>query len=176
MQDPEPIAKDVMPLEPVDTSRPLKDVMDSLNLQKALEELLKTREPKDDDSVDYTDVEYSCGGRKYIIHGDHFPIDDIIKFSKSSCKQCNGKGYTVSNVKKTLIPDVANYIVLAKVPIREMSEEQVKIWTEKEKLNPLLRIMLPCSCALNAAKKKDPNLFANDIGNIVLQISYTIGE
>ena len=156
---------------------PLREVMDEQNIGFLMQQIVKTRCPANDDTVSYSPVEYKFKDTTYVVQAIHVPIEDVAKYGQSSCKKCSyGKGYVIANVLKTSIPDPQNYVVMAKVPIRKFSPEQQKIWIEKEKLNPMLRIMLPCECALKWVGRRDPNLVSNVEGNIMFRLSYKVKD
>lgn len=154
----------------------LVEELDKPNFEIALKELMKTRRVIDESTVQYGTIEHSCGNKKYTITATHVPIDYVFPYAKGSCKQCNSKGYQVINIEKHRIANPQDYVMLSNVPIQDMTEDEQRIWREKEKLNKFWRVMLPCRCAVTRALLKEPDILTNPDGSILLRTSYEVEE
>lgn len=140
------------------------------------ERILKDRKVDMQDKVTYVDFDHLYEGVTYAIKPVHVPIDYIFKYGVSSCKQCVGKGYFVTKLFKRNIPKPADYVILSEQPIKNMTDEQKKMFIEMEKKKPLWRVMLPCSCALKKAQIKEPDLVMTADGHIIVRMTYTVAE
>jgi len=153
----------------------LSDVLDKAAFDILCKEIMKKRRVENDDVI-YELFDYKAKGATLEIKAEHVTIDEVFDYAKSSCKQCNGKGYYIINMEKRRIPNPEDYVVMAKEPINDMPEEMKKIWIEKEKKNKFWRVMLPCRCALKVAHAKDPDFLSNGEGNILVRVKYEIKE
>jgi hypothetical protein len=155
----------------------LHEIMDRNNFHMLTERVQKSRKVDRNDNVTYENFNQVYKDVSYDIKPVHVPIDYIFKYGSNSCKQCSyGKGYYVVNILKNKIPNPADYIILSDQPIKDMTDEQKKIFIELEKKKPFWRVLLPCNCAMRKAQAKEPDLLMNPTGNIVLRLTYTIAS
>jgi hypothetical protein len=153
--------------------RRIKDIFNTAEINSIVKRIYQTRKIDKDDKISYEGTETNKNGIKYKISAEHVPVERIMEYSKSGCRTCGGLGRKIVNILKSRIPDPENYVVLSNQPIGQMTEEQRKIWIEKEKKNPFWRILLPCRCALKNIEKTG-DIFSNPFGNITMRLDYEI--
>lgn len=153
---------------------PLSKILDRNNYRTLCEKVEKSRKVSDDGSMFFEDISYTYGGKSYRVLPIFMPVEDVKKYSKSSCNKCYGKGYAIHLKEKSKISNPQDYTLMATQPINNMTEEQKKIWIEKEKENKFWRVLLPCSCAVKNAAKKIPDFLFNNEGNILIRLEYEI--
>jgi len=153
---------------------PLSDILDSIHMNNLYQRIIETRVIHKDDSITYGTVLYPFKDNEYEVTGEHVSVDYVFKFAKSSCNFCSSKGYGIHNIEKSKLSNPEDYTIVSKQPVNTMSEDQKKIWIEKEKRNPLWRVLLPCHCVLRKAAEKEPNLIFNNARNIIIRVTYRI--
>ncbi|MBD3261058.1 MAG: hypothetical protein GF334_05150 [Candidatus Altiarchaeales archaeon] len=145
----------------------LKQIQDS-------RKVIESRKLTDIDGVEYGSVEHIDKDKsvKYTIRGVHVPMDKIFKYARGNCNTCNSKGYTVVHIDKKYVKEPGDYVLVSSEPVDGLSKEEMGIWREKMAREKAWRAMLPCQCALKKALKKEPDLYANELGNIIVRIEY----
>ena len=146
----------------------LRDLLDESNFRFVVDRIMKTRKNEGDDRVSYEPFTHKTGTMEIDINPVHVPTDTLFKEAKSSCKDCNSKGYQVHLIPKQRIRNPEDYIVLSEVPFRDLSEEEKKKIIEQEAKKTTWKVMLPCRCAVKRALMKDNSLLVNELGNIVV--------
>lgn len=149
------------------------DTFDPYVEQMIYNNLMNTRKCIGDDKFEYTTQEIIKDDIKYKITASHIPLDKIKLYSKSSCNICFGKGFRIIAIEKEKIPNVEDFMMVSSYDIRNASEEQKKIFIEKEKKNKNWRVALPCKCTIKNMKKKNLQVVCNNMGNIVFEVSCT---
>lgn len=161
---------------------PLDSLIDNTSQQVIFNQFIKNRKSDDKDQITYQDIPWKIGEKEYTIKAQPVTIEEIAKKAKSSCNSCNSKGYIIRIIEKSKTPDPENYIVLSDVPFRSLSEDEKKVWVEKQKQSKTWKIALPCICAMKRYIKALMNQTTSDIimytqqYNIVMKISYEIKE
>lgn len=158
----------------------IKDLINPAVLKELLKQIqdsrkvVENRKLTDIDGVEYGSVEHTDTDRhvKYIIRGVHVPMDEIFKYAQSNCKECNSKGYKICHIDKRHVRDPGDFVLVSTEPLDDLSKEEMKLWREKMAREKAWRAMLPCQCALKKALRKEPDLRASDLGNILVRIEY----
>lgn len=152
--------------------KPLSELVDRHSYGTLCNNVLKTRKVDGDGHATYDKLEHKHGDTVYMVEAIPVSIDEIKNYAKPNCNKCTEKGYYVMRVEKSKIKDPENYYMVASQPINAMSEEQRKIWIEKEKKNKYWRILYPCPCALKRAADKIDDFVHNPAGNITFRLEY----
>jgi len=158
------------------TSKELSEIFGETELKFILQEVMKTRKVSSTDVVSYTPIDKEKDGVKYVIKAEDVPIRELMGYATSSCRGCNGKGYSVRQVDKSKIPNPQDFVILSDRPIEGMTEAEKKLWLEVEKKKKLWRVMLPCYCTIKGISKKQSLISANALGNIVVRITYEVKQ
>lgn len=158
-----------------EVKKPLHEIVDDNNFKIITSRILKSRKMGDNDTVTYEVFDQLVGDKIYTITPEHVPMDYLYRYAKSKCS-CNGKGYYVTNIMKNKLQNAGDFVLLADRPINEMTDEQKKLYIEAEKKKTMWRVMLPCKCALTGAMKKEPDILANQTGNVVIRINYEVKD
>jgi hypothetical protein len=144
-----------------------------------ISKILEARKVRDDgsrltdpDGVDFDEIEYGIVGAKLFIHPRHVTVDEVSSHARSSCKDCNGKGYSIINIAKAILNNPSQYTILSQRSLEGLDEEQSKQIIEEEKQRSTWRVLLPCYCALRRAREKIPNFFANKDGSITFAVDW----
>lgn len=155
--------------------KPIQEVFDRNNLNHIVDQLTKTkRYDPPTNGIFFDPIEYTHNGVTYIIEGAWVPANDIMTHANSSCKKCNSKGYYVAEIMKHRLPNPQDYVVLSTEPLTIMSDEQKKLWVEKEKKKPTWRVMIPCPCAMKKLLKKDSSVLVVGDGNMMMRFTYKV--
>lgn len=157
-------------------SQPLDQLIGEEAMKVISRQLLSNRKVVGDDNAVYEDVEHVHDGVTYIIHGTHITFDEATRHAKSSCKKCNGMGRYILHIEKRRIQHPEDFIVLANRSLDGITEEQKSQIIEEEKKNPFWRVALPCKCTIKNLIKKHGIVLGNDLGNILLRVTYDIKE
>ena len=139
----------------------LYELMSAADYMNICNDILATRREEDDGAVVYDEIEYTVGGVVYKVQGHHFPVQDVIEAAASKCKDCNSKGYIVTNVPKSKLPDPSGYFV---------DEEP------EGKKNDFWRITTPCECGVKNIIKKNPGMFTIDTRCVFVDLTFTTDE
>jgi hypothetical protein len=154
----------------------LEDVFNPTNFKLILDEIMKSRKVSPQDVVSYSPIERAQDGVTYVIKAEHVPIETVVKYASSSCKECYGKGHYVAYIVKAKVPNPQDYVILSEEPVVGMTEERKKLWLEVEKKKPTWKIMFPCRCAIKGISKKESLICSNTAGNIVTKVTYEIKQ
>jgi hypothetical protein len=136
-------------------------------------EIMDTRKCIGDDLFTYDPLEREHDGKTYVIASRHIQIGETMSYAKSGCNQCYGSGKKIMNIEKNRISKTDDYLVLASVSLKGLTEEQTQAVLEIEKKNKFWRVLLPCPCTIKSMVKKGINVLSNDLNNIVVEITCT---
>lgn len=158
------------------TSKRLGDVFNSFEINQIFTEAVKQMSGEAPFYIE--NFEYKSGDKTYLIKPERVDHDELIKKGRSSCRTCFGKGYFVSNLLRSKYPDPSSFLEIKPehtMP-ENLSEEQKKIWMEREKKQydecPTWRIMNICSCALKSFAKSNPNVMYNQAHTLFIDFDY----
>lgn len=151
----------------------ITDLFDSYVVQMLYKDILRTRKCIGDDNFEYTPQVICKDEIKYLITATHIPLDTIKKYGKGNCSSCFGKGYTIANIAKNKIANVEDYMMISSYDIRNASEEQRKLFIEKEKQKNYWKIIFPCICAVKKMEKKGMQIVHNKMRNIIVELTCT---
>jgi hypothetical protein len=87
--------------------------------------------------------EYEYDNKKYVISYSEYSFDDIIKFAKSNCKYCYGKGYSILLVAKSTRKIHPNNLIII--------DEDNQFWKTKD----------ICNCVVNNSFKESVYMDSN---------------
>lgn len=144
------------------------------SLSKAIyKEILSTRRCSGEDKFSYDTIEKSHENVTYLIMPRHIPLVESMSFGNSNCNSCYGSGKIIMNVGKDKIENTDDFMMLASIPLKGLTEEQKKIVIEKEKKAKFWRVVLPCRCTIKSMLKKGMQIISNDMNNIVIELTCT---
>jgi len=158
--------------------KPLNEIVEKVALDHALKEIIEKRvvvankRLTDADGVTYSPITVTSKEGKITLNPQHVVLDEIVVYAQNRCSTCHGKGYFVRDVPKNHITDPKDFIFLSNANLDKMTEEELKLWQEHEAQNKFWRILLPCNCAMRKALRKEPDLFANSLGNVIVRIDW----
>lgn len=156
----------------VEPESPIDKMFSEAELKTILKKVMDTRKVYNDNTVTYSDVDWTKNEKNYIIIAEHISLEDLKKLAKSNCKMCNGKGYHIEHLDKAKIPNPEDYIILSSKPMDNLTEDQRKQLVEEEKQRKHWRVMLPCKCGIKELVKKENYIVSNALGNIVIKMTY----
>lgn len=143
-------------------------------LSKAIyKDIMDTRKCIGDDQFTYDPLERTHEDKTYVITARHIQIGETMSHAKSSCNQCYGSGKKIMNIEKNRIAKTDDFIMLASVSLKDLTEAQQQIVLEQEKKNKFWRVLLPCPCTIKSMVKKNIQVLSNDLNNIVVEITCT---
>lgn len=140
-------------------------------VQTIIKEIFDSRKCVGEDNFSYTEIEKVANDKTYIIKARHISLEEALKFHDPRCKQCYGTGRKVVNIEKSRIKHINEFIMIASMSTADLSEEQKRIFVEREKLNKFWKVLLPCNCTIKNMIKKDMYIISNDMHNIVAEIT-----
>lgn len=153
----------------------IQSVLSPVVMQQVGKDILRSRK-SEKGVITYDSIKKISEGKEYTIYPVHFPMEKVFEYGKSSCKDCNGKGYLIKRIEKKKFPDPSTYLLMEDLPPMDLSEAQMKIWEEKKKEEKMWRIMEPCHCAVKRAFKENENLLANGIHTMFLKVDYDVAD
>lgn len=147
---------------------PLEGIFSQMLVNAIYKDIMASRKCVGEDDFSYDVLERPFGEKTYIITTRHIPVSESMKYGNSSCNKCYGSGKKIINIEKSKIANTKDFVMLSSESTRGLSEEQI---VEQEKKNKFWRVMLPCSCAIKRMLKKGMYIYANDMNNIVVEIT-----
>lgn len=160
------------------TQKALAKEFSNFDLNRLFQEAVKNMSDKAPFSIE--PFEFEADKKSYMITPTRVDHEEVIKKANSSCKDCYGKGYFVSNILKTKLPDPSIYLEIKpehSMP-ETLSEEQQKIWMEREEKlyneSKTWRIMNICPCAIKRYVKNKPNIMYNDTQTLFIDFDYDL--
>jgi DnaJ-class molecular chaperone len=136
-------------------------------------EIMDTRKCEGDDQFSYQPLERTHGGKTYVITARHIQIGETMSYAKSSCNHCYGSGKKIMNMGKSSISNTDDYMMLASVSLKGLTEEQQQIVLEREKKSKFWKVLLPCPCTIKSMVKKNMQVLSNGLNNIVVELTCT---
>jgi hypothetical protein len=79
----------------------------------------------------------------------------------------------MARVKKLYVYIRKIFIILASVSLKGLTEEQKMAVIEEEKKGKFWTVLFPCPCTIKNMLKKDKKILANDMQNIVVEVTCT---
>lgn len=153
----------------------LREVFDQVSLNNIIGRLSRNKKyDPSSDSISFDPMDFSYNGVDYVIDGEWVSVNEVIEHASSSCRVCNSKGYSITEIAKNKLLNPQDYVILSTEPINEMNEEMKKLWIEKEKKKNTWRIMMPCQCAIKRLLKEDESAIAVGDGNLLMRIKYKV--
>ena len=157
----------------------LSERIGQTNTELVINKVIEARKVKDDgsrltdeDGVEFDEVTHEFSGTKLFVQPRHVTIDDVSEHANSKCRDCNTKGYMISNIAKTSLRNPSLYVILSTRSLSGMTDEEKKQVIEEERKSSTWRVLLPCHCALKGARKKIPNFFANNDGSVMFALEW----
>jgi hypothetical protein len=136
-------------------------------------DLMDSRKFVSNDLFTYTPVERVVGDKTYVISARHIGIVEAMSYANQSCKNCYGSGKKIVCMDKKKISNTEDFIILASVPLKGLTEEQKMAIIEEEKKGKFWTVLFPCPCTIKNMLKKDKRILANDMKNIVVEMTCT---
>jgi len=136
-------------------------------------EIMDTRKCEGDDQFSYQPIEKIRDDKVYVITARHVQIGETMSYAKSSCNQCYGSGKKIINIEKNKIGNTDDYMMLASVSLKGLTEEQQQIVLEREKKSKFWKVLLPCPCTIKSMVKKNMQVLSNGLNNIVVELTCT---
>jgi len=136
-------------------------------------DLMDSRKYVNDDLFTYVPIERVVGEKIYVISARHIGIVEAMSYANQSCKNCYGTGKKVVCIDKKNISNTEDFIILASVSLKGLTEEQKMAVIEEEKKGKFWTVLFPCPCTIKNMLKKDKKILANDMQNIVVEVTCT---
>ena len=151
----------------------VEELFNGVLVKEIYKEILDSRKCVGEDKFTYDTLEKTIGDKTYIITPRHVPIRETMSHGKSSCKDCYGTGKKIVYMDKSKVPNTDDFVILASESIKGKTEEQLKAIIENEKKSKHWQVLLPCSCAIKQMYKKGMRIVANDVTNVIVEVTCT---
>lgn len=151
----------------------VEELFNSTVAKVIYKDLMDSRKFVGNDQFIYTPIERVVEEKTYVISTRHINISETMSYANQSCKQCYGTGKKVMCVDKKKISNTEDFIILASVPLKGLTEEQKMAIIEEEKKGKFWTVLFPCPCTIKNMLKKDKQILANDLHNIVVEVTCT---
>jgi hypothetical protein len=151
----------------------VEELFNSTVTKLIYKELMDSRKYVSDDLFTYTSIERVAGEKTYVISARHIGIVETMSCANQSCKNCYGTGKKIVYMDKKKISNTEDFIILASVPLKGLTEEQKMAVIEEEKKGKFWTVLFPCPCTIKSMLKKDKHILANDMQNIVVEMTCT---
>jgi hypothetical protein len=151
----------------------LAALVDTYTFGLISQKLLATRKVIDEVTVTYGEVEQEIGDRILKLRGTHVPLDEVYKYSSSSCKTCGyGRGYFISNIPKAKYPNPRGLLVLEPEVPSDLTEEQKQDRAAQLSKEPTWKIVNVCKCASEKALLKNPSWVSTANRNVFIALDF----
>jgi hypothetical protein len=151
----------------------VEELFNSTITKLIYKDLMDSRKFVSDDLFEYNSIERVAGEKTYVISARHIGIVETMSYANQSCKYCYGTGKKVVCMDKKRISNTEDFIILASVSLKGLTEEQKLAVIEEEKKGKFWTVLFPCSCTIKNMLKNDKQVLANDMQNIVVEMTCT---
>jgi hypothetical protein len=146
------------------------EIFNSIMAKAIYKDIMDSRKYVGEDYFTYDTIERVSGEKTYVISARHIRISETMSYAKPSCNKCYGTGKKVMCIEKKNINNTEDYIILASVSLKGLTEEQKMAVIEEEKKGKFWTVLFPCPCTTKSMLKIYKNIVANELRNIVLEV------
>jgi hypothetical protein len=151
----------------------VEDIFPQTMVKLIYKEVMSSRKCAGDDQFTYSDIVKTHDSKTYIISARHIPLSESTQHGKSNCNQCYGTGRKIMKIEKHRISNTDDFVMIAPVSLKDLTEEQKQAVIETEKAAKFWTVVLPCHCVVKNMLKKGLYILSNDMSNILVEISCT---